>query len=466
MEDERNMRRTLVAIMISVAMVPSLGISESAGLARISQTESEDLLAGEPTGGVANFDGGSFRLASPGDIAGAGARGARTPSFPVQPVASLPSWADNCLLRDRASEEAGGEIRDAAQVLQVSPDQRLSADLDGVSLECVLRELGRQTGITVRVRTDAAYDTVSHKFRDVPLGEGLRSLLRGKSYLLEHAAQTSGGGTGPVAAIHVLSDEPWRAEVRPASRHVAAASIARDADGEKSPEARAADLTELAARNMAKLLAGVLNNPLIEVPGLDRIALADLDEAEWRALMAALANGSADFENLDAQALLDALASGVSSASSVRDMLDMLRGIAEIAQEISLSSMEQARDDPDPRIRQMAREYLDTLSTQSLLDTVMAAVQDREPAVRAAALRTLEEMHEFAPVGEIAAQAMKDADPQVRIVALGLLGYGEKNLAINALTVALDDEDGAVREQAAILLNQLMDKFEQQRASN
>ncbi len=416
-----------------------------------------------------------------GDGAGAGPN--------VQAVAGPPAMVDNCPLLSPniaanhtgipASEEAIGGFRgaaaneDAAQILVLSPDGTLSVDIEGVSLACVLQELGRQGEIAVRVRRPAAADAVSRKFRDLSLYDGVRLLLRGKSYLLLHAGPAnSGDGSGmePVVAIFVLDSGQPGLAVAPAALKAAppsnAGAKAPRATDETDPAVRAAALMELAGRNMAQLLGGVLRNTLVRVHGLDQAALADLGYVDGQALMTALADGSADLDHLDGQALTTAMADGVVNAPSVEDLLDALEGIAETAQELSLAPIKQALEDPDPRINELARELLDALPTETLVDAVAVAIQDREPAVRAAALRTLEDMHEFAPVGPMAASAMTDPEPYVRIIAMGLLAYGDPDMAMSFTSDALDDTDPEVRELAAIQLDELSDEFEQQQALN
>ncbi len=76
-------------------------------------------------------------------------------------------------------------------------------------------------------------------------------------------------------------------------------------------------------------------------------------------------------------------------------------------------------------------------------------------------------MHEFAPVGRLAASAMTDRNPRIRIIALDLLAYGDPDEAMISFIEALDDKNPKVRELAANLLDEQLDEFEQQqRASN
>lgn len=127
-------------------------------------------------------------------------------------------------------------------------------------------------------------------------------------------------------------------------------------------------------------------------------------------------------------------------------------------------AFKQALGDPDPNISGLAQEVLEDLGTEALSEAVADTALDRDWEVRAAALRTLEDMHEFAPLEWVAASAMTDPEPQIRMIALELLAYGDPDEAMDTIDQALDDKDPKVRELAADLLHE----FEQgqQGASN
>ena len=75
--------------------------------------------------------------------------------------------------------------------------------------------------------------------------------------------------------------------------------------------------------------------------------------------------------------------------------------------------------------------------------------------MRLRALKTLDEMHEFAPVWKIGELVIDDPDPEIREYALELLAYGDRQEAIDRLTLALSDPDPEIRELAEDLLDEL-----------
>jgi hypothetical protein len=91
-----------------------------------------------------------------------------------------------------ASDEAGPQAP-ARWVVLVEGD-RLTVQVDRVPLPLVLQQLARQAGLRVS-GSDAAGDVVvSAAFRDVPLDEGIRRLLRAQPHVLVFAGARSGPG--------------------------------------------------------------------------------------------------------------------------------------------------------------------------------------------------------------------------------------------------------------------------------
>ena len=107
---------------------------------------------------------------------------------------------------------------------------------------------------------------------------------------------------------------------------------------------------------------------------------------------------------------------------------------------------------PVRAIRRSALAFFDELGADALLDAVGDAVQDRNRAVRLHAFSTLEDMYEFAPVWEVADLVLDDPDPQIRMRALELLTYGDRQAAIDRLALALADPNPKISELAEDLL--------------
>jgi hypothetical protein len=339
---------------------------------------------------------------------------------------------------------------DKSSVILLGDADRLSVDIEGLPLDCVLEELGRQGEITVRFRGPMADDKLWHEFRDVPLYQGVRRLLHGKSYWLLHAgpANASDGATERVVAIHVLRSGARvaapAAEPIEAGRPAAAATPGRPEAAE--PADRAAALREVAERNLDQLRAAMSM----------AVAETGLAEDEFRRVVL----GS--LEEQDEYAPAEVLAAVVKTAETPRLRKEVLQVIGQASEELTVGPLKQALEDPDPQISGLAEELYEEIHTEALVDAVTVALQDWDWEVRRAALTTLEEMEQFAPVGQVVELALSDPIPQIRMRALDLLFYGDPDAALGPLGEALSDNNPMVREQAANLL----DELEQRQASN
>jgi len=74
----------------------------------------------------------------------------------------------------------------------VVADDRLTVQLDQVPLSLVLAEVARQAGLRVSGSDGTGDMRVSASFRDLPLADGLRRLLRDRSYVLVDAPAPPG----------------------------------------------------------------------------------------------------------------------------------------------------------------------------------------------------------------------------------------------------------------------------------
>ncbi len=395
-----------------------------------------------PVGGdVTTFAAGRFSYAPP-------ARAGNSPLIG-------PKIAANHTGNPVSEAAAGGfcgaaTIEDAGQFLVLSPDGTLSVDIEDVSLECVLHELGRQGEITVRVWRPAADDALSRTFRGLSLDEGVRLLLRGKSYLLLHAGPANSGDgseAGPVVAIFILDSGQRGLDVELAARKAEPPSIA----GAKPPPAQ--DDPDPAVRAAALLAVADKNNAMLENAVLWAIQDTGQDTGtEEDALHEpVLVAGDWPYDIAPAEVLAEA----VRSATTTEDLLQALELISEISEELSMTAINQALDDPDPNIRDLALDAVEDLRMEAVFEAVAGAVLDDNRAVQLRAFSTLEDMYEFAPVWEVADSVIGDPDPQIRMRALELLAYGDRQAAIDRLAPALTDPDPKVSELAEDLLRDL-----------
>ncbi len=131
------------------------------------------------------------------------------------------------------------------------------------------------------------------------------------------------------------------------------------------------------------------------------------------------------------------------------DFLGKLRGRAVDA----ISELtEVAANDPETGMRQLAKETLLTVGSESFPATLMAA-KDKDPKVRAQAVMDLTAFHSKVATEAIAA-ALKDEDAKVRLTAANMLqGIAPKtDTVIPGLIYALHDSDQAVRRMTVYTL--------------
>ena len=340
-------------------------------------------------------------------------------------------------------------IQGTTPILVLSPDGRLSVDIEGGSLACVLQELGRQGDIMI-VRAEPAGEVgeIWRKFADLPVFHGVRRLLGRTSYVLIHSLGMDAGAAPRVMAIWLLRGGPERfgsdEKLADMAAHDRSSAEARPANPRNVPDPtrladRLAGLERLAERNMESL-----SEVLWQTLESD-----DIDDAALRDLALARFNGA------DGQPPAEVLAAMFAAAPTARLRRQALDLLAEVSQELSFDALMQAIGDPDPAISGPAGDLYADLRIEALVDAVARAVEDDDWRVRQSALETLEEMHEFAPVGQLAALAANDPNPEVRMQALELLTLGDRQAAIDRLALALSDPNPKISELAEDLLEEL-----------
>ena len=128
--------------------------------------------------------------------------------------------------------------------------------------------------------------------------------------------------------------------------------------------------------------------------------------------------------------------------------------LAEASQELTVAPFNRALDDPDLALHRAASEFFEDLEVDTMLDAVADALLDRDRAVRLTAFSTLEEMHAMAPIRDVAELLLQDPDPGIRLRALELITYGDREGAVDRLLPALGDPNPRVSERAAALLTE------------
>lgn len=152
------------------------------------------------------------------------------------------------------------------------------------------------------------------------------------------------------------------------------------------------------------------------------------------------------------------LAALIQTAPTTELKIDALRLLAEASQELSMAHFDQASDDSESAGLQLAAEYFDELNADMMLRAVTDVLQNGDQRERLVAFSTLEEMHQFAPVWEVAYSVLDDPDPQIRMRAMELLTYGDRQLATEQLIMALSDPNPDISDLAEKLLTGLEEK--------
>lgn len=152
------------------------------------------------------------------------------------------------------------------------------------------------------------------------------------------------------------------------------------------------------------------------------------------------------------------LAALIQTAPTTELKIDALRLLAEASQELSMAHFDQTSDDSESAGLQLAAEYFDELNADMMLRAVTDVLQNGDQRERLVAFSTLEEMYQFAPVWEAAYSVLDDPDPQIRMRAMELLTYGDRQLATEQLIMALSDPNPDISDLAEKLLTGLEEK--------
>jgi len=258
---------------------------------------------------------------------------------------STMAQAENCVTYDGGFQMVG----ETCVVRFFNGD--LSVRVKAFSLHELLEEIARQGGF--RLVSYAALDErVNLKFQQLPLEQGLRRILRHRSYLLEYAWLTPNKPLSAGAQASTLWILPQGEQEDSAPRAVVEQPISGN-----SSEHWATEFSRLQAI-LASGQSGDREEAVLEfgdsghtdaVPILS-LALGDEDEDVRAAAVSALVEiGSAEAANAISIALTD-------ENPNVR--AEAVDALGEIGGKISMDVLEQALADDDPSVREAAAEIL------------------------------------------------------------------------------------------------------------
>jgi hypothetical protein len=230
---------------------------------------------------------------------------------------------------DRASPADGIDVRGAL----------LDVDVQKVPLGEVFSEIERQSAVRFEV-ADSVYDqVVSERFSDLPLVQGIRRLLIGRDYMIDHTPPTS--SQGPVSMIvRVLGDS------RAASR------VPRPAPppGEDPDEAawqRAQQLRELASDADASTMTVAVERAIRDPYDTVRETALELVEAMEEEQAPARLVAEVALHDANPQLRIAAL-----------DVLDFL---SDVHRDVVFETLMLALNDPDEDVQELARDLFDAL---------------------------------------------------------------------------------------------------------
>jgi hypothetical protein len=250
---------------------------------------------------------------------------------------SLGIWRDAT-----ADQEALG----ASLTLTFQADQ-LSVQSQQATLRQVLAELARQGNLTIRLPLSEAEDKISVSFHHLSLTEGIKRLLKSKSYVLITTPAPEIHRGHKVTAIHVLSTSAGSSMTLMANSE----NAVEDKQSTQPPQALDAldPETRVAALQAATLQA--LKNDEGIVPTLVQALRDEVPQVREAALwlLGSIENEEMPYEAITQIALTDPSARLRAVALGRLDATD-----AELAQE----TLQQALQDPDPEIRTMAEQLL------------------------------------------------------------------------------------------------------------
>jgi hypothetical protein len=217
----------------------------------------------------------------------------------------------------------------------------LSVQIDQVSLWTVFEELARQTHLKVYFAGSAAEEKVSVEFHDLPLEEGIKQILKGKSYILVSAPA---GNDSPV--------EPRGIEIA-VMPSAAGSSVATGSEGPRESLREMEEIRDQVtpgsaldasgeARDESEVLQSIAAALHDEDPEVSAAALELLEEA-----------GELSF--------LRPLAERVLTDTTSQGRMEALEPLAEEDEAGALDVLKRGLRDSDPRVRALSHRLLKIL---------------------------------------------------------------------------------------------------------
>jgi hypothetical protein len=317
--------------------------------------------------------------------------------------------------------EALALVARGAQPIEVR-EGRVTAVIVESSLLTLLRSIARQGGVEIVLHASLE-GTISVTFRDVPLEEALRRILRTTNAVFIYSQRSSARAGAPQARlseIHVYPGSPSGATSAPSAVRDAEPTTASATTKNRLTADATKDLLDARSRISQKRAATTLGRTY--------------DAKNVGPLAQALAENEDPTVRLSAVKALGKLR----NEQAVGPLGDVLLA------------------DPEFDVREAtARALGKTWSATAVSPLVQALQQDSSALVRDAAARALGNTWDEAAVDPLIQALTSDPNPRVRESAARALGVIGDSRAESAVARALSDAHPWVREQAAAVLTVL-----------
>lgn len=237
-------------------------------------------------------------------------------------------------------------------------DGLLSANITNAPLREVMAELARQVPLRVFVADDVSDDNISVTFENLPFETGLRRILQGKNYLLIHERSPSPSAENGLSVAQI--------RVMPAGE----AGPLPEIGAEATPSPMDIPATvEQPQTSLAELMTEALQaeQPDARVDALQALVNRQQEGDVWPTIVAAL--GDQDpivrrvalvlLEQAQASIPVEPLARMALADPDAELRMEALRHLVEAQGEGALTYLQQAVQDPDPRVSAQARNLLE-----------------------------------------------------------------------------------------------------------
>lgn len=260
------------------------------------------------------------------------------------------------------AEGAGAEARSGTSFVLTLQHDHLSAAIENLPLRDVLEKLSRLTDLEVSLEESVGDELVSVEFKNLPLEEGIRRILQGKSFALTYAQTSFSKGHTALPKVVGIRVVPKGAGPNTDNRDADSVIVPRDreetigqhnAEQERARESLAAADTKARLAALTALMEGAEEK---KAEALQTIVAglkdenADVREAALDVLKGG--DGPVPLEPLSEVALKD---------GSPQHRMDALMLLAERNGKAALGPLNQALKDPDPGVSEIAQTLLESL---------------------------------------------------------------------------------------------------------